>query len=215
MSDESTAGGVHVEVYVRSLPAYGSTANAVLGQLSTLEKRGLVDTHEVLVWGDRAPTSPAAAETPTGREVAEQVALFREWARGNDVSLGPAMHARTVESTIRDEAYEEVRLPEVLVATYRNEDLVAVAPHRQDDQVCTVTLYLDRFPDATDGTGFVAVERARPEGRQRVAVEAGPGGRSETLTESVETDNSTGDDRDGRDSESDGTGGGVGRSPRL
>lgn len=215
MSDDSTAGGVHVEVYVRSLPAHGRTANAVLGRLSTLEKRGLVDTHEVLVWGDRAPTSPAAAETPTGQEIAEQVALFREWARRNDVSLGPAMHARTVESTIRDEAYDEVRLPEVLVATYCGEDLVAVAPHRQDDRVCTVPLYLDRFPDATDGTGFVAVERARPEARQQVAIETGPGGGSEALAESVAADESMGDGENGRDPERDGDDAGVGTPPRL
>ena len=175
MSDTTMAGDVHVELYVRALPTHGSTANAVLGRLSTLEQRGLLDSREVLVWGDRAPPSPAAAETPSGREIAERVALFTEWARRNDVSLGPAMHSRTVESTLRDERYDEVRLPEVLLATYSGEDLVAVVPHSQDEEVCTVRLYLDRFPDATDGSEFVAVERARPEADERVPIRVGGG----------------------------------------
>jgi len=204
MVDHNTAGNVHVEVYVRSLPTHGGTANAVLGRVSTLEKRGLVDTYEVLVWGDRAPTSPDVAETQTGRGTAEQVALFREWARRNDVSLAPAMHSRTVESTLRDAADDEVRLPEVLVATYCGEDLVTVAPHRQDGQVCSVRLYLDRFPDATDGSDFVAVERARVEEEGRIATHVGPGGaetgtrHADRKTASPESDDDRGtDERDG------------------
>jgi hypothetical protein len=211
MSDDTAAGAVHVEVYVRSLPTHGRTANAVLGRLSTLEKRGLIDVYEVLVWGDRAPTSPAAAETPTGREIAERVALFREWARRNDVSLGPAMRARTVESTLRDEAYDEVRLPEVLVATYCGEDLAAVTPHRQDEQVCTVQLYLDRFPDTTDGSEFVAVERARPESEERVAIRVGAGTR-ETGTRSTEPREPTPDHEDGAGDE---PGDSLGTPPSL
>lgn len=210
MTDDFEAGSVHVELYVRALPTHGSTANAVLGRLSTLEQRGLVDSHEVLVWGDRAPTSPAAAQTATGQEVAERVALFREWARRNDVSLGPAMQSRTVDSSIREESYDEVRLPEVLVATYREEDLVAVAPHRQDEKVCSVRLYLDRFPDETDGSEFVAVERARSEQDQRVATRVGSGGTTVASDPAEPREPATELDRDGED-DSDG----VGTPPSL
>lgn len=176
MTNDNKARDVHVDVYVRSLPTHGSAANAVLGRLSALEKRGLVDSHGVLVWGDRAPPSPASARTTTGREIAKQVGIFREWARRNGVALAPAMESRVVESTIRDAEYEEVRLPELLVATYCGEDLVAVCPHEQDGEVCSPRLYLDRFPDATDGNEFVPVERARRTEEERAVLEASAGG---------------------------------------
>jgi len=176
MANDNNGQDVHVDVYVRSLPTHGSAANAVLGRLSALEKRGLVDGHDVLVWGGRAPPSPASARTTTGREIARQVRLFREWARRNDVALAPAMESRVVESAVRDAEYEEVRLPELLVAAYCGEDLVAVCPHVQDGEVCTPRLYLDRFPDATDGNRFVPVERARSTGKERAVLEASAGG---------------------------------------
>ena len=175
MANDNNRQDVHVDVYVRSLPTHGSAANAVLGRLSALEKRGLVDAHDVLVWGGRAPPSPVSARTTTGREIARQAGLFKEWARRNDVALAPAMESRVVESTIREAEYEEVRLPELLVATYCGEDLVAVCPHVQDDEVCTPRLYLDRFPDATDGNQFVPVERAWSTGKERAVLEASAG----------------------------------------
>ncbi|PSP53549.1 hypothetical protein BRC67_01535 [Halobacteriales archaeon QH_3_68_24] len=203
---------MHVDVYVRSLPTHGSAANAVLGRLSALEKRGFVDAHDVLVWGSRAPPSPASARTTTGREIARQAGLFREWARrndvaaSNDVALAPAMESRVVESTIREAEYEEVRLPELLVATYCGEDLVAVCPHVQDGEVCTPRLYLDRFPDATDGNQFVPVERAWSTGKERAVLEASAGSPGAVASERNDS---------GKESEQTADDDAIGRPPSL
>ena len=206
MVNDNNKRDVHVDVYVRSLPTHGSAANAVLGRLSALEKRGLVDAHDVLVWGGRAPPSPVSARTTTGREIARQAGLFREWARRNDVALAPAMESRVVESTIREAEYEEVRLPELLVATYCGEDLVAVCPHVQDGEVCTPRLYLDRFPDATDGNQFVPVERAWSTGKERAVLEASAGSPGAVASERNDS---------GKESEQTADDDAIGRPPSL
>jgi len=187
MANDNNRQDVHVDVYVRSLPTHGSAANAVLGRLAALGRRGLVDSHDVLVWGSRAPPSPAGARTATGREIARQVGLFREWARRNDVVLAPAMESRVVESTVRGAEYEEVRLPELLVAAYCGEGLVAVCPHEQDGEVCTPRLYLDRFPDATDGNEFAPVQNAKGTGKERAVLEASAGGTGAVASEQDDT----------------------------
>lgn len=173
MSTDTTVADVHVEVYVRSLPTHGSAPRAVLGRLAELEQRGLVDSHELLVWGERAPVSPEGAETATGVEIANLVATFEEWARRNGLALAPAMGSRTIDSRLAGEHYEEVRLPELLVAAYHGRDLVGVAPHAQDGDVCSARCYLDRFPDPTASAEFVPVEGARAEMETQRAVRTG------------------------------------------
>jgi hypothetical protein len=170
MSTDNEAGDVHVEVYVRSLPTHGSASRATLGRLAELEQRGLVDAHELVVWGERAPASPECAETATGADIADLVATFREWARRNDLTLAPAMRPRTVDSRLTGVHYEEVRLPELLVATYHGRDLVGVAPHERNGEVCSVRLYLDRLPDPTERAEFVPVDGVRTETETRRTV---------------------------------------------
>jgi len=200
MSTDTTAADVHVEVYVRSVPTHGSAPRAVLGRLAELERRGLVDSHELVVWGERAPVSPKRAETATGAEIADLVTTFEEWARRNHLTLAPAMRSRTVDSRLAGERYEEVRLPELLVATYHGPDLVAVAPHVQDGEVCSARLYLDRFPDPTEGAEFVPVESAGKERERRrtvrSSVAAGESDPDRLPGSEAETTDATDDDSD-------------------
>lgn len=129
MDSQNPTGPVTLELYVRSLAPYGSTAQleGVLDRLDRLEETGTVARYSVEVWGRQVrPATDAPAAVPT--DVHDRLAAFRSWADSNGASLDPFFETKEVRVSFTDEAYTVVDLPVMALAEYRGDELAFVAP---------------------------------------------------------------------------------------
>ncbi|MEF8842938.1 MAG: HTH domain-containing protein [Haloarculaceae archaeon] len=135
VADHGNAGrstsGTTVEVCVRSL---SDDVQPLLDEtLRRLRAADDVEAVGVSVWGRSFdPTGPAAATDP-GRALADRLEAFRRWADENGASFGPFFRPHTV-GRLTGETCTRVDLPTVVLAEYRDGDLVFVAPCRLDDR---------------------------------------------------------------------------------
>jgi hypothetical protein len=142
--------GVHAELYVRSLaPRAGTeTQTAVLETLQRLSDRDTLAGYELYVCGGQLPARPAETETAYGQYLLDRIAVFSEWARRNDCSLGPLFDRKTVDSSITGTTREVITVPLLALAEYEGGDLRFVTPCSLDGDLVTVR---DRLEDLLAG----------------------------------------------------------------
>lgn len=159
MTGGTTADGVRIELYVRSLAGSDRSDQArAIDRLDALVADGEVEQYRVLVWGERAPPRPEGTRTAAGRFVLDRVSVFRRWAERNGVSVARPFAVRTVDSSITGECYDELVLPKLVLAEYRAGALSRVVPHERDGETVCVSEYLDRLQTG-DLAETVPVER--------------------------------------------------------
>ena len=164
MTGEAQPTPRRAELYVRCLrpDGYYRQQAAVLDSLAGLVADGVVTDRSVSVVGRQVPASVAAAETAPGRTIARRLTRFREWAAHNDRDLGPALADRAVEDRITDTRYRACRVPAMLLAEYRGDDLLCVTPHCADGTTTTVPERLARLA-AGDPREFDPLSEAVPD----------------------------------------------------
>lgn len=164
MTGEAQPTPRHVELYVRCLrpDGYYRQQAAVLDTLAGLVADGVVAERTVRVVGRQVPASVAAAETAPGRTIARRLSRFRAWAARNDLELEPALERRAVEDRLTDTRYRACRVPAMMLAEYRGDDLLCVTPHCADGTTTTVPDRLARLA-AGDPTEFDPLPEAVPD----------------------------------------------------
>lgn len=141
------AGGStpRIEVYVRSLrPGDRTAQRRALDTLDELSEGGEIAGYDVVVWGDRVPSTPGDLRTRAGRFVLDRVVVFQQWADRNDATIDSAFDVRTVDSTVTGEQYTELVLPRMVVAAVAGDQLLGVAPATTDGTHYSVAEFLDR-----------------------------------------------------------------------
>jgi hypothetical protein len=136
----------HIELFVRSLEPLPGAPGL---ETTTASLERLADTagvsFEVRLWGEALPLGSATARTPTAVRLHERVAELRSWARARDVEL-PGFE-RVETDTLVGPSREVLRLPPRLLAVYRGDELLTVAPHVDDGRHRDITAVLDRLAD--------------------------------------------------------------------
>lgn len=163
-----TEGGVHAELYVRSLAPRGVRAQqqGVIERLEHLTERGTIEGYAVHVCGKQVPAEPDAAVTDFGAHLLDRVAVFEAWARRNGWSLGGLFDRRELDSAITGEHTEVLVMPVMALAEYEGDDLRFVAPCSTGGTECSVQ---DRLDDLLAGDPPVEADplgqvRERPPG---------------------------------------------------
>ena len=133
-------GGHRVELYVRSLlpDSYSQRQTEVVQRLGRLVDSGVLTERQVHPCGNQLPATPAEANTDVGEWLVERFLRFTEWASANGCGLGPAFEIREVDDTLSGAQYRAMRPPAILLAEYREGELVCVTPHRDGETVQTV-----------------------------------------------------------------------------
>lgn len=126
--------GVDLELYVRSLaPASGEPDRTELVEQVRAAADQSGGTADVVVWGRAIPLD-------SDHPLADRLARFREWATDTGARLvGVEEH---VTGSLADEKRPVIGLPTVMLAEYRDGELVAVTPHERDGALRTVADHL-------------------------------------------------------------------------
>jgi len=144
-------GSHRAELYVRSLlpDSYSQRQAEVVQRLGRLVGSGVLTERQVHPCGNQLPATPAEANTDVGEWLVERFLGFNEWASTNGCGLDPAFEIREVNDTMSGAQYRALRPPAILLAEYREGELVCVTPHRDGETVRTV---LDRIAELEAGT---------------------------------------------------------------
>lgn len=116
-----------VELWIRTLPVGEADAHdELLARLRALERRGRLDDVELHTWPHEVAIDEPA--TPHERQVVDRVVDFRRWAARRGARL-PGLETTVTAGVGRmGPAYEALRLPETVLAVFRDGVLVWVAP---------------------------------------------------------------------------------------
>lgn len=141
------------ELFVRSLePTTAAPAHdACVEHLQRLASAGPV-TFDVEVWGEALPVESPSAATPAATSLHDRVRTVRRWAAAHDAEL-PGFE-RVETDTLAGPGREALRLPALLLAAYREGELVEVAPRVEADELVTVADVVGAV-DAPEGEGSV------------------------------------------------------------
>jgi len=140
MNEEGQVGGHRAELYVRSLlpSSYSQRQDEVVQRVGELVEQGVLTERRVQPCGQQLPATPAETKTDIGEWLLERFFRFREWATANDCDLAPAFEVREVDDSLTDTRYRAIRPPAILLAEFRERELVCVTPHRDGETVRTV-----------------------------------------------------------------------------
>jgi len=139
-----------VELYVRSLQpdGYCQQQTAILDRIATLVSRGIVAEQQVHVCGCQVPASRTDATTTAGDVILTRLSEFHAWADRNGCTLAPAIETRDVRDSLAGSRYRAVRLPALLLAEFRGDELHCVTPHCTGETTVTVP---DRVSELESG----------------------------------------------------------------
>ena len=143
--------GHRVELYVRSF-APGSShqlQDAVVRRLQALVEDGHLDGMRLQVWGNGICPESAAASTTAGGFVLDRVSTFVAWARANGFTPRSCLRATDVCSTLADVEYTAIRFPQILLAEFRDGELVFLSPCGDTERSIAVLDHLDALADGT------------------------------------------------------------------
>lgn len=143
---------LHVEVYLRSLaPPMGARQfqEQLLDTLTAIEKRGIVETISITVWGEGICPSSHSANTQVGREMLSKIDEFRSWAEGTDGVINIPFEERQIDSSITNETYRRIVPPEYCLAVYTKDDLELVLPCAIEGQALRISDFLDKIDQTT------------------------------------------------------------------
>lgn len=149
MYESPPDSGHCVELYVRSF-APGSShglQDAVLRRLRELVDVGRLDGMRLHVWGDSICPESAAARTAAGEFVLDRVSTFVAWARANGFTPRSCLRATDVCSTLADVEYTAIRFPQMLLAEFRDGELLFLSPCGDTARSIAVLEHLDALSD--------------------------------------------------------------------
>jgi hypothetical protein len=128
MSGEGTSTGTRVELYAReSLPeAAMRRRDRVAGALSELAESGHVAQVEIHTWATKVPVDGDSTEL-------DRYERFRAWTEDVGVELEPFFDTRQCYSMETGERGEQLVLPALCLAVYRDDRLQSVYPHSTND----------------------------------------------------------------------------------
>jgi hypothetical protein len=134
-----------VELCVRSLLPSGDRSHqrATIRRLDRLAAADVVDDVSVCVWGRGVDLDGETAGTDAARAIHRRVEAFEAWADDAGASLEPYLDRTEISSQITGESCTALRFPKLMLAVYRDDDLVYVAPHADATSRCTVGDALD------------------------------------------------------------------------
>lgn len=137
-----------VEVFLRSFaPPLGvrEQQERILEQLTAFERRGLVETVHVTVWGNAVCPDSHGTETQTGQQIIERVEELRTWGDRYDVDVETTFDERSVVSSVTDEEYQRIVLPRLCLGVYDGDELDLVLPCSVDETPFCVDDFLQTF----------------------------------------------------------------------
>ncbi|MFD1588309.1 HTH domain-containing protein [Halorientalis brevis] len=126
-----------VKVFLRSLaPPMGTCQqqNEALEQLQSFERQGLLDSVDVTVWGKSICPDSAAAQTEPGTRILDYVDEFTAWGARTGSSTELPFEEQRVSSSILDEQYQKIVLPQVCFGVYTSDQLELVLPCEIDGE---------------------------------------------------------------------------------
>jgi DNA-binding Lrp family transcriptional regulator len=140
-----TTGGIHAELFVRSLAPRGvrTRQQAVVERLQELTERGTVGGYTVHVCGKQVPARAADATTEFGAYLLDRIGVFEKWADRNGWSLESLFERHSLDSSITGEHTEVIVMPVMALAEYEDDDLRFVAPCSTGEQRCSIQDRLD------------------------------------------------------------------------
>lgn len=123
------------------------------------EEGEIVDNVVIRSW----PESVRLDDQGVDREVVDDYRRFCRWADHRDVEIQPPFETRTRSSIVDDDGVDVLVTPLLCLSLYRNERLVAVYPHSNDDETYTVEAALqrlreDQLPRPLERTGRSAAD---------------------------------------------------------
>jgi len=146
VSIEVRPGGAspRVELWVRDTTAYGvaDRVRAVHDRLRKLERRGDLSEVDLNVWG-RAVSVSGDSVTDISGTIGAKIDEFVDWAEREEQALEPAFAVRKRNPVTVPGSETVLSLPLVCLAVYDEDDLLAVFPHTDDDDVRRVHDCLD------------------------------------------------------------------------
>lgn len=146
-TDRGGNGSLRLELYARR-DAFGARTQQqrLFERVRRLEGRPGIEGTRVRRWPDRIIADETTAVVGLVRE-------FETWAMEHDRSLEPCFGRREVEPGFADERYEQIVLPIVCLAVYRDGRLDRVAPHVDGGRPYTVPdciAELEERPEVSD-----------------------------------------------------------------
>lgn len=118
-------------------------------RLERLATDDIIDSVECEIWGRDIPADPDA-KTPV-RETYDE---FVKWADEHECSLAPAFSIRKVGTMVSEETRNVISMPMVCLAVYEGDEVQAVFPCLDDDEVYTVQDGLAELEAANGIDGF-------------------------------------------------------------
>jgi hypothetical protein len=122
---------------------------SALEALGVLDRRDLVDGVDVTVWGNAVCPNGESADTATGQQILGQLAAFRAWGQRTDADATLPFDRKTVSSSITDERYEKIVLPELCLGVFCDGELELVLPCEVDEVSQGVLDFLSSFEHQT------------------------------------------------------------------
>lgn len=145
MDTETTADGIRLELYVRTLspPGARTRQEQVIDRLQRLEDEGHIDDFYVKVWGKQIDPTTNAAETEQGEFILNRIAEFQQWSLVSNTTLESFYETREQSSSITGKDHTSIVLPKMGLAEYHGSELEQVAPVSEDDETYTVIDHLN------------------------------------------------------------------------
>jgi len=116
--------------------------DGVLEQLQSFERQGHLDEVDVTVWGKSICPESSAAQTDPGRRILEYIDEFTTWGARVESNAELPFEEKQVSSSILDEQYQRIVLPQVCLGVYAGEQLELVLPCEIDGEYYSVTEFL-------------------------------------------------------------------------
>jgi hypothetical protein len=151
-----------IEVFVRSFaPPIGvrEQQDRVLSRLSNLERRGVLETVSVDVWGKAVCPDGHCGETRAGERILDRVEAFSAWARDLGVPVESPFEECTVSASTTGEEFKKIVLPRLCIGIYSDTELEAVLPCQLDGDPVSIDDFLsalEAVPATDRGIGTSA-----------------------------------------------------------
>ena len=140
-----------IELFLRSFaPPIGvrEQQEGLLKELSRLERKGVVETVSVDIWGKAVCPEGHCGETHAGERILDRIEEFRTWATDADVPVESPFEERTVTSSTTHEEFRKIILPRLCLGVYVDRDLQLVLPCRMEDDTISVEALLSALESA-------------------------------------------------------------------
>lgn len=151
-----------MEVFFRSPsnPEPHQFQRTLIERISELDERGVIDSHEVTIFGGKLCRCEACASTEWTRERLAEIERWRAWAAEEGVSL--CLDEHSVRNSITGEEYEFVVPPTATLVLCIEGTIGTVLPHHVDRDIVTPGEFLSAFvegdhaqPDTATAPGEV------------------------------------------------------------